>query len=117
MIKTNELRIGNWVQNGFGDPIKITDNISKHNTSGYNTETLKPIELTAEILEAATFENDDDDWLIDIDDRTSIHINLLKSRTLLESYDGVLKINNVSFLHQLQNLYFALTGQELEINL
>jgi hypothetical protein len=31
--------------------------------------------------------------------------------------DGYWGSNNITYLHQLQNLYFALTGEELPVNL
>jgi hypothetical protein len=78
-------------------------------------EECQPIPLTEEWLVKFGFQNDDDDWLIDIDDRNCIHINLKKKRTLLESYDGLLTVKNIEYVHFLQNLYFALTGEELTL--
>lgn len=73
-----------------------------------------PIPLTPNVLRASGFENDDGDFLLKIDDRTVIHINFEKKRYLLESYDGIIKLpSQIESLHQLQNLYFALTQTEL----
>ena len=106
MIKANELRIGNWVFNIYNNPVKVT-------VIDDTVDWCKPIPLTPEILEKCGFDNDDNDFLKTIDDRSSLHINLEKKRTLIESYDGIVKLKNINYLHQLQNLVFALTGEEL----
>lgn len=126
-MKANELRIGNWVQNPVQEQ-KIIGIFNLENPSAlmfdivreapkmkHPLEMCNPIPLTEEWLKRFGFEDDDNDWLINIDDRTSIHINLKKKRYLLESYDGIIKISHPSeYVHQLQNLYFVLTAKEIE---
>lgn len=75
---------------------------------------IKPIELTEEILLKCGFVKDEfDNW------ENETRLGLYKP----EEFDGYLSIwgdstvGECNYLHQLQNLYFALTGQELEINL
>jgi len=121
-LQANELRIGNLLM--YGNRMAVVSAIFK---SHFRCESLEqidfgnslqsnfqPIPLTPEILEKCGFDNDDNDFLNTIDERSSLHINLEKQRTLIESYDGIIKLNNIKHLHQLQNLYFALTGEELE---
>lgn len=129
MINANELRLGNWIKNGFNQPIKINGIISEGNTGGYALKTLSPIPLTAEILEKAGFK--DNILLLGEQGVCSYGWHLIAS-----TYKGISKVNlaydyddcayeshnaehqtEIKYLHQLQNLYFALTGQELEISL
>ena len=113
MIAINELRFNNWVLDGFGNPVQILDIISEGNTSGYKLATLSPIPLSPEILEKAGFRYDgyvwDTDKVVFGDYKDGVH------------YCNGFSIGNkgikIEFVHQLQNLYFALTGQELTINL
>lgn len=116
MIQANELRIGNWYDHN-GSYRQVTPNTIEEVWEGERIY-VNPIPLTPEILEKwCGFENDDNDFLIGISERTNLHINLIKKRTLLESYDGIIALCNISYLHQLQNLYFALTGKELNVQL
>jgi len=86
-------------------------------------EYLQPIPLTPEILEKCGFENDnvfekmfkylnksiyDTDKLTFRKEEGFICFDGIKYRTLLK---------HIIYLHQLQNLYFALTGEELTVNL
>lgn len=118
-MQANELRIGNWVlrKNNNEHQIQTRVNITYFNLVFEYPNDYTPIPLTPEILEKwCGFENDDNDFLIGISERTNLHINLIKKRTLLESYDGIIALCNISYLHQLQNLYFALKGEELPVN-
>lgn len=138
MIDIKELRIGNWVLNAFGKPVKIYDIISKRNTTGYATETLSPIPLTAEILEKVGFkkkligedicylkpykrpldEHARHDIVLISFDAVSGGKTSIFAVAIREYYrDFQFAITSIKYVHQLQNLYFALTGQELEINL
>jgi hypothetical protein len=104
MIKKEELRIGNLTQQGtiesIGDTlIQVSDTI-------YELIFIEPIELTEELL-------------ININWRgyKQLYFNSLFSMDEVghifyrSDYTGV----NVKYVHQLQNLYFALTGIELEL--
>jgi hypothetical protein len=126
MIKANELRIGNWVLLNTKAirprPVKVEGkdiyNID-NKSAGY--EQVESIPLTPEILEKAGFTEEEDymelygyrsfkhntpNTYAKISDNTvEIYMRGLEDWLLIES------------LHQLQNLYFALTGEELEIEL
>ncbi|UXO94105.1 hypothetical protein Pan5_63 [Pseudanabaena phage Pan5] len=119
-MKPNEVRIDNCVM-GYLDkkPVKVDWLVIKHLWDG-NIQSLydpkpvyEPIPLTPEILEKCGFEDDDSDFLKNINERTCIHINISLGRTVLESYDGIIIIPMCEYLHQLQNLFHALTGEEL----
>lgn len=124
MIDIRELRIGNYVylQNSK-TPYKITEigyseiEHPRYEVSGISSgavfrtyvENLNPIPLTEELLLKCGFEKHK--WgiityynpLLELD--ADFH---------LKSVDCNIQ---VKYLHKLQNLYFDLTGQELEVNL
>jgi hypothetical protein len=116
MIDINELRLGNWVDN-VGDKEYVTalavNFLATNGQIGIDIEKVYPIPLTPDILEKCGFRYMEElnglhykghvvfktisgDWIIDIE-RKGLLINIYT-------------------LHQLQNLYFALTGDELQIN-
>ena len=114
MIQANELRIGNYIV--FDGDIACLHqsklaNILKHNWVGI----CQPIELTEEILLKCGFNFKD---MADL----GVHVYIEVSNELSLSFkEGELYIGEHSTkynkLHQLQNLYFALKGEELEIKL
>lgn len=130
-MKAQDLRIGNLVKRYLGaNEYKtiVLKSISDTGEFTYidqdektlylvrnNFKGLQPIELTEDWLLKMGLINDDEDFLININERSSLHINLNKVRTLIESYDGLINIKHVKYVHQLQNLYHALTGEELTI--
>ena len=118
-MKATELRIGNYVWENYSGEMIIRSIIynspvtthPKDNGShtihlsktlklpicGYDISAIKPIPITEE-------------WLIKFD----------KINWLLKDYDGYYitfagNVIPVTHIHQLQNLYFALTGKELTI--
>ena len=120
MINSNELMIGNWLGyfTDFVDSlgfrkIKAHEFLSIHD----NPKRVKPIPLTEEILLRCGFEK--------VRYEKYVHKKLIK----LRAYPHVMKdgfgihlmgsytLPNIKHLHQLQNLYHALTGQELKIEL
>lgn len=126
-MKANELRIGNHIINDgcvceilhlFGG----TYNYCRLKTlQGGDIvalyDLIKPIPLTHELLEKCGFakagSNYEKDWLL-------LHTHLERQTfdfLLYESSSRKLKATPILYLHQLQNLVFALTGEELEINL
>ena len=132
-MKAKELRIGNWVNRPSGD-VKIIDLLTHRNEFGFHTElvgnvagnidTLEPIPLTEEWLLRFGFIKRDSNWVIPYTDREGF-----KYHHSVQFYDGEWIYSNdgsnagcytleadISNVHQLQNLYYALTGEELEIN-
>ena len=128
MIQASELRIGNLFSK-FNDrtgiwqltPIGVKDIEFAVNTPNIFNVLYDAIKITPYYLEKAGFEKsesdfwvkdgkpsfqwgegDDDDWFITYQTAYGLDWN--------DAY-------HVRTLHQLQNLYFALTGEELEINL
>lgn len=124
-MKASELRIGNWFKN-------LRRN--KEVTAGYNTfyflsegpleeDDIQPIPLTEEWLLKFGFE--DDSYAVFrkvIDKGISISVSFQDyAHTMLCDHPVTIWPNDYSipikcqYVHQLQNLYFALTGEELEV--
>jgi hypothetical protein len=136
MIHANELRIGNKIK-VYTDIVDVTD-IGDDGTIGTTayfdgqmgccgcTDSMAdPIPLTPEILEKCGFEKDKvtgDYWdMVD-------EYGCSKQNFVIFHYeDGTFSVGSslgeysvgkqFKYLHQLQNLYFALTGEELEVKL
>jgi hypothetical protein len=119
-MKANELRIGNLViENGKQ---KKLHSISNHNAKDYSR--VKPIPITEEWLVRFGFEKDeefDEGGIVDY--RYFLHKrNFTLSFTSNFSTEDFIYVNynqggvDCFFIHQLQNLYFALTGEELKLN-
>ncbi len=105
----NELRIGNWIiRDGIMDQWNEGDFIRYHSS-------LEPIPLTPEILEKCGFEEksiinqdqDERDWYEKDGVMISEDLRLISFGPEPE----------LKYVHQLQNLYFALTNTELNIEL
>ena len=129
-MKANELRIGNWVSTIYGMEFQVypmafkqmpTD--EKHNLI---LDTWKPIPLTEEWLLKFGFEDVDlnmsgSNWLVKEQKgiwRQAIRIAYNEwseewSLTLECVSPPTLSIARIKYVHQLQNIYFALTGKEL----
>ena len=123
-MKTNELRIGNklLLNNKIITVLGVVNNrvyFGDENSPCYNYITeFKPIPLTDEIFLKNGFRIDGIYFIIKIDE----FCNLCYNRTDKNIYIGV-EYNaggtelEFEYLHQLQNLYFVLTNQELKINI
>lgn len=111
MVNASELRIGNWAVN-YGNYVCIEadDIVDCH----HQPESYDPIPLTPEILEKAGFTGGD--WFFTINN--IISFSHTDTEGLWKTWVvGDNSIGNIHFVHQLQNLYYALTGQELPIEL
>ena len=109
MINANELRIGNWVKIN-GHEIKLAKELfclllMDQVAAPY------PIQLTPEILEKCGFEmhNDRGLWRLN---NFYLHFYTLSDNEYCFKYNDF-RSSSIFYLHQLQNLYFALTGEEL----
>lgn len=139
-MKATELRIGNFVwddysgemivsgiakQNGLQEELRL----KKHNglpEGSYICETIQPIPITEEWLLKFGFKvglNERDDE----DDRIILHvyrnkISIAEKNKTFYFYITIeddtyynFKWVELKYVHQLQNLYFALTGEELTL--
>jgi hypothetical protein len=123
-MNSNELRIGNWVLYE-GKPTKV-DEIFFGEFKHLKAE---PIELTAEVLEKYDFENTGSNWYTkkyftdckEALELIRIDINANTFRASIENDDSedepAYTAKPVKHLHQLQNLFYALTGEEINITL
>jgi len=123
MIQTNELRIGNWINEfeiATQADSRFIDRLYNIELRGKIAIDVTPIPLTPEILEKAGFNEVDGNEWYRFYDKGFLRVFIHKSvDSCFVSVDG-LKIDyyiNNFYLHQLQNLYFALTGEELNIEL
>lgn len=122
MIQASELRIGNWVSNGEVD-YQITAATIMHLTVRPNDAIVLPIPITPEWLERMGFERRISTHFIEYHIGTNeITHDWLFSITWLNDPERIKAPNvpfyrngrhTIYFIHQLQNLYFALTGEEL----
>lgn len=144
MINAQDLRIGNWVKDRgekliridffehleknysckFGMNNDIVDEFGPLHPFTEYTEYAIPIPLTEEILLKCGFEKRKENNFY-IDEEKYHTISILKVNN---QYMPSIKSNHhevgqmfslygIQYLHQLQNLYFALTNKELEVNL
>lgn len=135
-MKPNELRIGNWFK--YKDSPKLNDKHRNNyaqiigddivwmeeNERDDIDELVEAIPLTEEWLERFGFKKKEDGWHLILDNWSKIVVaddfSFGLSDRAETSYDGregdFLAFGNdiLDSVHRLQNLYFALTGKELE---
>jgi hypothetical protein len=147
MLHAKDLRYGNKVYNKRGEVITVqqihgssivydtTLNVNRHqlakvgnsyNSSSYTTyvvETVKeaglqdiePIKLTPKILEKCGFRNYiREEWIVS---HGNEHTDFLFSEEGLRLRHSTPTRVGIKFLHQLQNFFYAIAGQELEVDL
>ena len=114
-MKAPELRIGNWI-NEKGK-LKQVYSVSNHNAKDYSK--LKPTPLTEEWLLKFGFEKDECEFSNTEWSKYVPHASMSfyetengYQRLFDDHYDVGIEIK---YVHQLQNLYFALVGEELTI--
>ena len=119
MIDSNEVRIGNLVnyndgEYGFDDYVVI---IEPHEIHTYRTiaeriknAELNPIPITPEWLERLGLKGHSFDF------SKVFTISYYDDMVHIEQYsEGPFDLPHIKYIHQLQNLYHALTGQELTV--
>ncbi len=115
IMKATELRIGNLVQKEhhtmkWGWEVDVVDlEIMGEGENDY----LKPIPLTAEWLEKLGFEQGTNS----LEMKAWRHPNLKKTIVYHDGFGfaGEEQIPPLDYVHQIQNLHFALTGEELTV--
>ena len=128
MIKANELRVGNIVSapvlprsenkcyhviTNIGDNYACMINLPDGFSQLMPFEDIEPIPLTGEILWKCGFFNDGSYFSIKIGE---CYLTIDKydfSWTIGISYEANGTFLKIKYLHQLQNLYFAMSGEEL----
>lgn len=111
-MDAKELRIGNIV-NYFGKNQIVTSDIIRE--CELNNATTQPIHLIEEWLLKFGFSEHYGSFRIKLDNSylcTSLQFN---DPYITNGDEPIYYFNKTFYVHQLQNLYFALTGTELEI--
>ena len=125
-MKANELRLGNLVTATLTNEIyeigiwalRVIEDGNYQNSYDTETKVYKPIPLTEEWLLKFGFKKQLDksfaknDFSIFLDKRFKTNLFLQENQEDFKWFSYELK---VEYIHQLQNLYFALTGEELKI--
>jgi hypothetical protein len=122
-MKATELRIGNFVEHPNDGVTRVTailNDLQIETETGYIDKYCRAIPLTEEWLERFGFDKDeeyDEGGLVDY--RWTLMYRSLEFVSFWnsEELNGVNQPQtgvDVEYVHQLQNLYFALTGQELQ---
>jgi len=122
MIESKELRIGNYVKCPLdGTFLKVTSISNKTVISSkgdnINYNAIEPIHLTEEILLKCGFEKTN---RIDFGELKECYANfsfalMIRHNSLFVDWIG--GNTEVKYLHTLQNLFYALTGEELNVAL
>jgi hypothetical protein len=116
-MHANELRIGNWVEYPGGWGYSKVLEIRKDGDigGGWNLSDYQPIPLSPEILEKCGFEKDYNGYRLK--DHMGLSFSVTKHGDFLACFRDKSLGVIVKHLHQLQNLFFALAGEELDIKL
>jgi hypothetical protein len=101
-VKSTELRIGNHAKDPYGKEIKLV-------TVDKDASMLSPIPLTEEWLLKFGFVENTTSWTRWRKPIGVKEIRLTKNGVNRVTYNGM----RMNHIHQLQNLYHALTGEEL----
>ena len=123
MIQANELRIGNYIKEGFIRAIYPHTQILTIEVSHYGSVRFvylylaEPIRLTFEIVEKCSFKEYPESSTLQIESEYGCEIEFYDGVAKLKDLDGGDVGKPILYLHQLQNLYFALTQTELIIKL
>ena len=135
-MNANELRLGNYVSDKINRCVSIQEIRQEHyvftlaNESKikYNINSAKPIPLTEEwLLMFGFIKKDEITFSLDLggyygysreleffyEPNEKVCITLREFETNYKEQSQSIFLNNINYVHQLQNLYFALTQEEL----
>lgn len=119
-MKTSELRIGNLFIEGYTGKILEVRGLTKKNItfSGFfkGDWRAEPIGITSEWLNKLGFTNDS--ISLNTPDKSLIMSAKSKSKCYFyveDIFAGSFDFDYIEYVHQLQNLYYTLTGKELTI--
>ena len=116
-MKANELRIGNLIYSkGLLEYRKVHYGMLSLNNDRFN-ELYEPIPLTPEILEKAGFVKGLSSAIHRRQDYQMERFGIICICNSENQFFVNGRLVVLKYVHQLQNLYFALTGEELNIEL
>jgi hypothetical protein len=116
-MKSNELRIGNYVSYG-GEIVRVTAigqeyvYIDRITLDYVNRDDVEPVELTEEWLVNFGFKKIEDK-LFGMDEFRMGTYSFSLYNFSLDNGWGIVNKQPIKYVHQLQSLYFALTKEEL----
>lgn len=125
-MKANELRIGNYIQVKYKEwTIERVDAITIEILGESGNDEYQPVPLTPEILEKCGAYNESGNeniysYVIEVGGEDDIHIIYrggvdIEDRYYIYCRGADLRPPfQIKYVHQLQNLYFALSGSELD---
>lgn len=121
-MKLEELRIGNWVM-GYHDPFQWSlEHFDLLKQADLDEIIKEPVLITEEVLLKCGFKKIPKRLYVD-------NIRDLRTETTYKKgsivwnigtkkfWVGLVGLNHIKYLHELQNLYFSITGEELEVEL
>jgi hypothetical protein len=128
-MKATELRLGNWVKIGNIytkiEGISTWDNLIQNSRfAERELNEFEPIPITEEIL--LKCEGYDKNYGFEINETTYLDFTIMgkwlypyiiQEPEVSHLSTNCINLERIQHLHQLQNLFYALTGDELEINL
>lgn len=131
MIDNSELKLGNIVKYNekwcFIDAIHVNKFTVVRNTQTYiiKTDCIEPISLNANVLLRCGFSKDENgffnlSWTCGMDKTKTIQFELGEDYVCCTFWIGGgndKMFLDCKYLHQLQNLYYALRHEELDVNL
>jgi len=115
-MKATELRIGNWWTNGKENYVVDASTIYDMETAQKDGQydLYKPVPLTQEwLFKLGAQEKYSGIFVFKTNKRSVIQLHKFITMDSYKCAQTRLKMN---YVHELQNLYFALTGEELETN-
>lgn len=109
-----ELRIGNWVETygTNGNPekwVKIKVNVTHIITCSTSPNLFRPIKINVSCLKKFGFEK----WTYGPFSKGNFHLEYYGNGNASVDFGFRTPFIELKYVHQLQNLYFALTGEEL----
>lgn len=122
-MKTRELRIGNYVHEETLGNIKVVAFLEADiwvmskagNEYHVRADAIDPVPMSDFWFDFFGFEPGEEQYIMYVDEWLTICVDALDySICLKDNYGQVIAPTiHVKYVHQLQNLYFALTGKEL----
>ncbi len=128
MIDPKELRIGNIVTDGLSDVTvseienyffsgKLHDGEEKY-IGRFSYDKIQPIPITGDRIQLLGFETENGYWFILLNRNTFLIWDAVGDAAAELSLVGMsdsYPLPDIKYIHQLQNLYFALTNKELKL--